>query len=155
MTCIINFYKNVYYFYYTLEKNGHLSAPKIGVKVAYISNKSELWVKSKICGTKVKFSYLYNMSRSAVPTLVIVSWRSASRKWTRDGASMQNRSCIDNMTNEPGRESPASTFLSTACIEILEKVRLRFFPFVRSFRQELSFVWEWFRSARLPETSPY
>ena len=80
------------------------------------------------------------VSRPAVLTAVIVSWRSVSRERTRDGASMQNRSCIDSMTNEPAQESPASILLSTARIKIHVKVRSSYFAVYRVLRDWLSSV---------------
>ena len=44
-------------FYSTLDRNGHLSPPKIGAKVAYISRKSDLRAESKICESKVIVYY--------------------------------------------------------------------------------------------------
>ena len=63
----------------------------------------------------IKITYV--LSRPAVSTSVMARRHSASRSRARDGASMQNRSCIDEVTRLPVRESPAS-ILSSATVRL-------------------------------------
>ena len=121
----------------SLDKNSEILIKNKNIKPNLLFTENNIEI---IDMDNKKLLMVYIVSRPAVPTSVIVSWRRASRERTRDGASMHNQSCIDSMTNEPARESPASILLSTARIEIHVKVHSRYFAFYRFLREELSFV---------------